>query len=385
MAGGMNRSWFWRDVQESLLTRPLKTALTFVSVAIGMLALCMLLAILAGLQERARSQIAEIGADVIMIEHPPGPDRWLNPESLIRLEQLAPGALASGVRMYSLNEDALLGSVTVLATDAHHPAVRGWRLATGRWLDVRDLSARAPYAVISAGLAERLHLQPGDPLIVRETALQVIGIISNVREALLLLPVTAPAWWNIESQTLITYDRVYVKKPAEMEIDYVVTRLQRDFESDQRRHGAALSVVTPETLIASTRNMMRTIRMVYGSVAGLCLALGGVTLFSLMMVSIQQRVAEIGLRMAIGGSWRDIFLLFLCEGIITTCAAGAVGMLSGIGLLFLARETMALPAAWTWPVFVVPLIASMLLGLIFSWYPAHTAASLTPADALRNE
>lgn len=204
-------------------------------------------------------------------------------------------------------------------------------------------------------------------------------------EALILLPVTAPAWWNNEPAPVITYDHVFIKKPASVEIDALVARLQRDFERERRRADAAWTVVTPETLIASTRNMMRTIRMVYGSVAGLCLALGGVTLFSLMMVSIQQRVAEIGLRMAIGASWRDIFLMFLCEGLITTFAAGVAGMLAGIGLLTLVRETIALPASLTFAVFATPLIASAALGLLFSWYPAHTAASITPADALRSE
>lgn len=161
----MNGSWFWQDVRESLLARPLKTALTFISVAIGMMALSMLLAILAGLQERARAQVEEIGADVVMLANPPGADRLLNPEALKRLAQLAPGALCAGVKTFTLNEEPPMGAVKILAADAELPAVRGWSLAAGRWLDERDVIEGSPHAVISAGLATRLFLQPGDPLV----------------------------------------------------------------------------------------------------------------------------------------------------------------------------------------------------------------------------
>ncbi len=386
MPGAINNaSWFGHDVRESLLARPLKTGLTFTAIAIGMLALAMLLGILAGLQARARAQVAELGADVIALAPPPGQGNLLDRAALERLRHLIPGARIAASRTFRLH-DALPGeSIEVIAVESDYPLIRGWTLQAGRWLDARDENEGSTFAVISSGLAERQRLVEGNIIRLRDTSLRIIGVISHMPESRIITVPTLSAWWLTEPATSMRFDQVHIKSAPGVNPDALASRLQRDYEIDRRAPGASWRIVTPSTLIAGTRAMMQTVRMVYGSVAILCLALGGVTLFSLMMVSIQQRISEIGLRMAFGASWRDVFILFLAEGMIITLAAGMVGTCAGMGLLALVSENMALPVAWTPTSIIIPVITALILGVLSTLYPAHAAASTAPAEALRAE
>jgi putative ABC transport system permease protein len=380
-----NASWFGHDVRESLLARPLKTGLTFTAIAIGMLALAMLLGILAGLQTRAEAQVAELGADVIALAPPAGQANLLDRAALERLRHLVPNARIAASRTFRLH-DAMPGeSIEVVAAEAAYPSIRGWSLQSGRWLDARDEEEGSAFAVISSGLAERHRLVAGNIIRMRDTSLRIIGIIAHMPESRIITVPTLSSWWLTEPATSLHFDQVHIKVAPGVNPDELASRLQRDYESDRRAPGSTWQIVTPSTLIAGTQAMMQTVRMVYGSVAILCLALGGVTLFSLMMVSIQQRISEIGLRMAFGASWRDIFILFLAEGMIITLAAGVAGTCAGMGLLVLFGESMALPVAWTPVSIITPVITALILGLLSTLYPAHTAAAITPAEALRAE
>ena len=383
MAGKVNRSWFWADVAGSLRAQPLRTVLTFTSVAIGMLALCMLLSILAGLNERARRQISDIGADVIAVASTRS--GAIDTAVLQRLRGLVPDASCAGLRRFVLNDVIESGPVQIFAVDIELPAIRGWKLAAGRWLDANDVATSAPHALISATLAEQRFLQPGDTLALRDTVVRIVGIMRDDGERFVITTRSLPAWWITEPPGAMFYDAIYVKTDGATELASVAGRIRRDLSGEQNGTEDTWVITTPATLVASTKRMIRTVQLVYGSVAALCLVLGGVTLFSLMMVSVQQRIGEIGLRMAIGASWRDIFLMFLCEGLVTTIVAAVAGVAGGAVLLHAMGDAIELPVVFSTHVVMVPLMSAAALGLLFSWYPAHTAASITPADALRHD
>lgn len=396
MSGNLKGSWFWQDVRESLVDQPVKSGLTFFSMAIGMMALSIMLSILAGLEKKAARQVDEIGADVAIISAPEeaGSATVLTRQTVDRLRQLAPGSICAGVRSYVLQGVHPAGTLHALAADTEFPLIRGWTLESGRWLDEADLASASLHAVVSHTLAERLFLKVGDVLPVRETLFRVVGIVegsgrypggAGAGDLFFMFPPSVPAWWMTEPAHARHHEAIHIKNRSHPDLDRLSARIRRDLEGDRPGGPPAWTIITPDTLIASTRAMMRTVRLVYGSVAVLCLVLGGATLSSLMLVAIQQRIAEIGLRMAIGASWRDIFLMFLCEGLFTTVASGMIGLGAGLVLLGMLGNSVDLPVAFQARVAIIPLATSILLGLAFSWYPARTAASIMPADALRQD
>lgn len=399
MAGKIARMWFRQDLRESLLNQPMKAGLTFMAVGIGMLSLCLLLSILSGLQERARAQISEIGADVAMLT--PGKTDSGGATALTRsqvemIRSMLPGSLCAEIKVHEIKDVIPSANLQVLTAGIDLPEIRGWKLRDGRWLDREDHESGASHAVVSRGLAEMMRLKTGDIFPVREKMMRVVGIMQgsgdlpgeaepSVGAMFMVVPARMPAWWVNEPPDSLTFDAIFIRNGTYASMGELARRVQRDFSPSRLRDQPDWVLTTPDSLIESTRRMMRTVKVVYGSIAVLCLMLGGVTLSSLMMANVQQRIAEIGLRMSIGASWRDIFILFLSEGLVTTVAAGFVGVFFALAVARWIGDSMELPMHVNAGVVLLPLAASVFLGLLFSWYPARTAAGITPADALRND
>ena len=142
--------------------------------------------------------------------------------------------------------------------------------------------------------------------------------------------------------------------------------------------------ITPESLIRGVRELQRLIALTAGSVALLCLVLGGTTLMSLMLADVRQRIPEIGLRRSLGATRRDVALLFVVESCVITGGAAIAGIALGGVLLALLAGRIAIPISLSSFTFIIPVIVSMLLGCVFSYWPARVAAGLSPAQALRN-
>lgn len=106
---------------------------------------------------------------------------------------------------------------------------------------------------------------------------------------------------------------------------------------------------------------------------------------SLMIANVRERVTEIGLRLALGAAERDIALLFLGEGLVTTGVASAIGVGGAYTLLWLGRERIAVPFHLGIEGVIVPLMAAILVGMVSSYIPARIASRISPSEALRFE
>ena len=118
-------------------------------------------------------------------------------------------------------------------------------------------------------------------------------------------------------------------------------------------------------------------------IAGISLLVGGIGVMNIMLVSVTERTAEIGLKKAIGAKKKRILLQFLTEAAVLTSLGGIIGVISGIGLAQLISAMMAIPVAIDVSAILVSVIFSMLIGVIFGLLPATQAANLNPIEALR--
>ena len=134
----------------------------------------------------------------------------------------------------------------------------------------------------------------------------------------------------------------------------------------------------------SIEDLIRTWIVVLGSVAGVSLLVGGIGLLSMMLIAINERLYEIGLRKALGATERDLFVQFLCEAVILAFAGGALGVLTGVGFTRavagyfkagLPLNPLALAAA---------VGVAVLIGALYGIYPALKAARMAPVEALRS-
>ena len=120
-------------------------------------------------------------------------------------------------------------------------------------------------------------------------------------------------------------------------------------------------------------------------IASISLLVGGIGVMNIMLVSVTERTAEIGLKKAIGAKKRRIRLQFLTEAAVLTSLGGLIGVASGVGLAQLISGMMQIPVAISVPAILIAVLFSMLIGVIFGLLPAIKAANLNPIEALRRE
>jgi len=117
----------------------------------------------------------------------------------------------------------------------------------------------------------------------------------------------------------------------------------------------------------------------------LSLVVGGIGIMNIMLVSVSERIREIGIRKALGARRRDIRSQFLIEAITLSVVGGIIGMGLGFGLARLVSVAIKLPATVSWWSIVLGFGFSGLVGVFFGWYPAAKAAGMNPIEALRHE
>ena len=118
-------------------------------------------------------------------------------------------------------------------------------------------------------------------------------------------------------------------------------------------------------------------------IAGISLLVGGIGVMNIMLVSVTERTAEIGLKKAIGAKKKRILLQFLTEAAVLTSMGGIIGVISGIGLAQLISAMMAIPVAIDVTAILISVVFSTLIGVVFGLLPATQAANLNPIEALR--
>jgi putative ABC transport system permease protein len=155
----------------------------------------------------------------------------------------------------------------------------------------------------------------------------------------------------------------------------------------EHAHGSAedYQVVVPQELLRQTQKIQRTFNVVLGSIAFISLLVGGIGIMNIMLATVSERTREIGIRRSLGATQQDIVIQFLTEAIILTFSGGIIGIVFGVGGVFLISAIAGWNTAITVLSLLLPLLTSILIGIFFGLYPAYVAAKMDPIVALRNE
>lgn len=167
---------------------------------------------------------------------------------------------------------------------------------------------------------------------------------------------------------------------------YATQVVQNQLQSrlKQWKPKAQIYFKNPEALIEQVTKQRQTLTILLGVIGGISLLVGGVGIMNIMLVALAERKHEIGLRMALGATQRDIRQLFLAEAVVLTVVGGVLGILIGsLGVVLIAWVS-----AWHYTFLVIPVligfIVSCLVGVFFGFYPAYRASLLAPIVALRS-
>jgi putative ABC transport system permease protein len=138
-------------------------------------------------------------------------------------------------------------------------------------------------------------------------------------------------------------------------------------------------------VVATRTQATRLMSLLLGAVASISLIVGGIGIMNIMLVSVTERIREIGLRMAVGAGPSDIQRQFLAEAMLISLIGGALGILIGIGGALAVGKFGSLPVKLDATVILLAAAFSIATGLFFGFYPARKAAQLDPIEALRHQ
>ncbi len=267
-------------------------------------------------------------------------------------------------------------------------------VSRGNYFDAQAVSSSARVGLIGESLAATLFGQDdpiGSEVLVDSVPFRIIGVLERFgtdlhgmdRDNELVVPVSSLQRRVMNVDTILLAKFV-VADPAT--IDATAKAIVRAL---RERHGITgdrpddFTIMTAIEVQEMVGFVQRILFVYLPLVAGVCLVAGGIVAATLMLSSVSERVAEIGLRRAVGALPEDIRFQFVAETSVTTAAGGIVGVAIGYAGASLAATHMKLGDVFSWRAVLAGLAVSVVVGLVAGVAPARRAAGLQPVDALR--
>ncbi|MGO9257718.1 MAG: ABC transporter permease [Bryobacteraceae bacterium] len=388
---------------QALRANPVRSLLTGLGMVIGTASVILVVTISLTSRDYILEQVEGIGSNMIFAYYVSAGTTAAADADFIKMadvdairQELQPDIVAATGVMSNFDRILIGGKlqdVKIIGTDEYYQAVRNIVISSGRFLDEGDLRLRNHAGLLTDKLAERMYGARNRALgqTIRLYGLQftVIGTFhekvetfgqSEVERDTILIPIPVLRYFTPVERI----DPLYVQVRAPEEVDRVAARVE-DIVSGRHRAGATYRVDTLTSILNAAKNISLILSLVLVLVSAITLVISGIGIMNIMLVTVTERTREIGVRLAVGASAREILVQFLTEAMMVSLSGGLLGILVGVAIP-LSVEVFADIRIPISPVaIVVAFGVSCLVGLVFGILPANRAAHLNPTEALRYE
>lgn len=404
-----------RMALSALRASRLRSLLTMFGIIVGVLSVIITVSLGEGIKRQVLGQVNHLGSDLITVR--PGNVVTRNKEGEITKVNLTSvygfgsGSLSdadvdavartAGIQQSSpvgllsssaSHDDLVYQDAFILGTNAAMPNLIKQKIAYGSYFNDGEMQRHV--AIIGTRVAEQLFQQNvpiGMTLTIRGEEFIVRGVFDEFQSS----PLTSGTDLN---------KAIFVPLPALKQASagstQIVQILARPSDKDQVNSAVKsitnnitashngqqdFTVLKQNENLAVTGNILDMLTTFIAGLAGLSLLVGGIGIMNIMLVSVTERTREIGIRKSVGATNRQIVNQFLTETTALSLVGGIIGVLLSFVVGFVISVTTDLQPVVTWPVVVIAVAASLLVGMLFGIVPAIKAARKDPIESLRFE
>jgi putative ABC transport system permease protein len=385
----------------------LRTFFMMLGVIIGIATLTVIVSLSLGTREEVMKKVKKFGLDEIAVF--PGAGKVLGvPDSsptitltaddaeairneIKNVELVAPSFNMRNVTVKygELNISTMVIGVTSIWTD-----VWSWNVTGGEFISDDDVSNLSRVALLGNTAADQLFGKAdpvGETISIKNLSFKVKGVLESKG--------TSPAGTDMDDRVVVPLStaqkrlankeflsQIKVKLADYKKINETVINVKALLR--ERHHLTAqdtddFSIVTPSEAEKVATTVSTAFMLFLVGVSLISLIVGGIIIMNIMLMSVNERRQEIGLRRAVGATRGDIMTQFLCEALLATLAGGILGVIAGFGISKFLSIFAHFPVVITWVPFAAGSIFSIVIGVVFGIQPAKKAAALEPVEAMR--
>ncbi len=395
-----------RVALQAINANKLRSVLTMLGIVIGVAAVITMVALGTGAQRSVEAQLQALGTNVLTVRPGQGWHRGVRSGSArmyltdaYAVEDRADAIVLAAPEMVSSAQvefNRSNANVRVTGTTANFAELNSFEAEYGRFFTAEEDAGRRRVAVLGGTVPELFDSTPlemlGQRISIRNVTFEVVGVLEAKggsgwfnQDERIFIPVQAAQFRIMGTDRIGSFNVKiadgYSPTAAMAQIEQVMRREHKLRVGDDND----FYVQDRAELMGTMQEATQTFTFLLAGIAAVSLLVGGIGIMNIMLVSVTERTREIGIRMAMGATRRQVLTQFLLEALVLCLVGGFLGIALGFG----ASKTLADLANWSTAVSPesvgMAVIFSAVVGLFFGAWPARRAASLDPIDALRHE
>ncbi|WP_457641910.1 ABC transporter permease [Persephonella sp.] len=386
----------------------LRSFLSILGIAFGTFALILMVSISEGMKEKNKKEIQKFGKNLVIVKSGKvfirrGRQRAITTATTLKLKEseiiknqipYVKNVIPAFSIDYPVRHKNITVFTTIIGTKKEYAEYRDLTLEEGRFFNESEEKSAAKVVILGKKIAEKFFGKEdpvGKNILIFRVPCKVIGVLkekgvdlAGIDQDLLIYTPLKTAMRRLANVDYI--NTIYIEVDKTENIPFVksqIEKLLRKLHHIKPNERNDFTVLTADDILRMQNEAIRIFTVLGYISASISFLIGGIGILSIMILTVNERIEEIGIRRAIGATKSDILTQFLTEAGFISFSGGIIGVLIGISLSFIISNLISIPfvSSYIWILFAF--ISSITIGILAGMYPAYKASNINPITALR--